>query len=158
MDQQAKQTLHYSGGIALGNFDGKILVASSSAVYSVLPIPAETQIQVKLSKYETGNQPGNAPDLFSDNFEFSIPFQALLERGKVEEALDLAETCQHKGQHNDRFQAVLNLVRQRAAFIYFQKMELERARELFIRGKVHIVHDDLSCLGKISYDINCLSD
>ena len=73
---------------------------------------------------------------FSDNFESVIPFQALLDRGKVEEALDLAETCQHKGQHNDRFQAVLNLVRQRAAFIYFQKMELERARELFIRGKV----------------------
>ena len=50
MDQQAKQTLHYSGGIALGNFDGKILVASSSAIYSVLPIPVETQIQVKFSK------------------------------------------------------------------------------------------------------------
>ena len=61
--------------------------------------------------------------------------QALLEKGRVEEALDLAETCQHKGQQNDRFQAVLNLVRQRAAFIYFQKMELDRARELFIRGK-----------------------
>ena len=46
LDQQAKQTLVYTGGIALGNFDGKILVASSSAIYSVLPIPAETQIQV----------------------------------------------------------------------------------------------------------------
>ena len=48
LDQMAKQTLHYSGGISLGNFDGKLLVASSSAIYSILPIPAETQIQVRL--------------------------------------------------------------------------------------------------------------
>ena len=64
-----------------------------------------------------------------------VSLQALLDKGKVEEALDLAETCQHKGQQNDRFQMILNLVRQQAAFIYFQKMELDRARELFIRGK-----------------------
>ena len=48
--------------------------------------------------------------------------------------------------HPSRFQAVLNLVRQRAAFIYFQKMELERARELFIRGKV----------GEIVYRVACV--
>ncbi len=36
----------------------------------------------------------------------------------------------------DRFQAVINLVRQKAAFICFQKLEVDKARELFIRGKV----------------------
>ncbi len=46
LDQQAKQTLHYSNGIAIGNYDGKLLVASPTAVYSILPIPLETQLQV----------------------------------------------------------------------------------------------------------------
>lgn len=94
----------------MGNYDGKLLVASGSAVYSILPIPIETQLA------------------------------SLLEKGKVEEALELAENCQHRGDQASagRFQNVLNLVRQKAAFICLQKFELEKARELFIRGKVKI--------------------
>ena len=111
MDQQPKQTLHFSGGVSIGNYDGKLLVASGSAVYSVLPIPLETQLQ------------------------------NLLEKGKVEEALELAEgqnNSQNQSRESQRFQATLNLVRQKAAFICFGKLELQRARELFIRGKVII--------------------
>ena len=92
MDQQAKQTLHFSGGVSIGNYDGKLLVASASAIYSVLPIPLETQLQ------------------------------NLLEKGKVEEALELAEgQNSQQPQENHRFQLTLNLVRQKAAFICFEK-------------------------------------
>ncbi len=45
-DQQHKQSLHFKGGRCVGNFDGRLLVASAASVYRVLPIPIETQIRV----------------------------------------------------------------------------------------------------------------
>ena len=47
-DQQQKQSLHFTGGETIGNFDGKYLVASSRSVYTIVPIPIETQIQVDI--------------------------------------------------------------------------------------------------------------
>ena len=46
-DQQQKQSLHFSGGKVLGSHDGKLLIASGSAIYSILPVPVELQIQVR---------------------------------------------------------------------------------------------------------------
>ena len=55
----------------------------------------------------------------------------------VQEALDLAEGFQHRAKASqEQFQQLLNNVRQRAAFICLKKLELERARELFIRGNL----------------------
>ena len=107
LDQQQKQVLHFSGGRFLGNFDGKLLVGSSNSVYAITPVPIETQIQ------------------------------SLLDNDKVEEALELAENAQLRGRSSrENFQLVLNHVRIKAAFICFKNLQLERAKELFIRGKL----------------------
>ncbi len=45
-DQQHKQSLHFKGGRCVGNYDGRMLVASAASVYRVLPIPLQTQIKV----------------------------------------------------------------------------------------------------------------
>lgn len=107
-DQEQKQSLHFSGGRVLGNFDGKILVSSASSLYAIVPIPAEIQIK------------------------------NLLQHGLVDQALELAENFQHRGRSSrEQFQTVLNDVRQRAGFVCLKKFDLERARELFIRGQLN---------------------
>jgi hypothetical protein len=60
--------------------------------------------------------------------------QALLENGNMEEALVLAENFQHRAK--GAFQDILNQVRQKTAFVSMKNFELDRAKELFIRGKV----------------------
>ena len=48
-DQQQKQSLHFSGPQTLGFFDGKLLVASAQAIYGIVPVPVEAQIEVLLN-------------------------------------------------------------------------------------------------------------
>ena len=47
IDQQHKQTLNFSGGQLLGNFDGQLYVAGNSCVYCLMPQPWTSQVQVR---------------------------------------------------------------------------------------------------------------
>lgn len=44
LDQQQKQAIPFQGGVYLGDFDGRIFVASSREIYSLVPIPFEKQV------------------------------------------------------------------------------------------------------------------
>jgi len=44
LDQLQKQTIPFSGGRYLGEFDGHVFVATSSDVYHLLAIPVEKQV------------------------------------------------------------------------------------------------------------------
>jgi hypothetical protein len=46
LDQKHKQTLAFNGGVAIGNFDGKILLASATSVYRLKPVSIQIQIEV----------------------------------------------------------------------------------------------------------------
>ena len=46
LDQKHKQTLTFNGGVTLGNFDGKILVASVTSIYRLKPVSVQIQIEV----------------------------------------------------------------------------------------------------------------
>ena len=48
VDQRHKQTLTFNGGSAVGNFDGKLLVASASSVYRLKPVSIQIQIEVRV--------------------------------------------------------------------------------------------------------------
>uniref|UniRef100_W5KQR2 Transforming growth factor, beta receptor associated protein 1 n=1 Tax=Astyanax mexicanus TaxID=7994 RepID=W5KQR2_ASTMX len=45
LDQQLKQTLSFREGHILQNFEGKVVVSSTKAVYVLVPLPLEQQIQ-----------------------------------------------------------------------------------------------------------------
>ncbi|KAK1798712.1 hypothetical protein P4O66_006996 [Electrophorus voltai] len=45
LDQQLKQTLSFREGHVLQDFEGKVLLASTKAVFVLVPLPLETQIQ-----------------------------------------------------------------------------------------------------------------
>ena len=68
-------------------------------------------------------------------------FQFLLTNERVDEALELSEMVasravnSHESDEKD-LDSIVNFVRSRAAFISLKKMELRRAQELFIRGRV----------------------
>jgi len=44
LDQQQKQAIPFQGGIVLSDFDGKIFVASSKEIYSLVPVAWEKQV------------------------------------------------------------------------------------------------------------------
>lgn len=44
LDQQQKQTIPFSGGRCMGEFDGRIFVTTSRDVYYLLAIPVEKQV------------------------------------------------------------------------------------------------------------------
>ncbi|KAJ9595158.1 hypothetical protein L9F63_013516, partial [Diploptera punctata] len=45
LDQQQKQALPFIGGRIIGNFDGRLYVTSGTAVYSLIPVPWDKQVQ-----------------------------------------------------------------------------------------------------------------
>jgi len=49
LDQQQKQTVPFSGGRCMGEFDGRVFVATSRDVYYLLAIPVEKQVRVDIS-------------------------------------------------------------------------------------------------------------
>lgn len=55
LDQQQKQTIPFSGGRCMGEFDGRIFVTTSRDVYYLLAIPVEKQVCVHL--YSAFNKP-----------------------------------------------------------------------------------------------------
>ena len=65
-------------------------------------------------------------------------FQFLLTNERVDEALELSEMVASRAVNSNEkdLDSIVNFVRSRAAFISLKKMELRRAQELFIRGRV----------------------
>ncbi|XP_034048733.1 transforming growth factor-beta receptor-associated protein 1 homolog [Thalassophryne amazonica] len=51
LDQQLKQTLSFRDGHILQDFEGKVILASSKAVYVLVPLPLERQIQDLLASH-----------------------------------------------------------------------------------------------------------
>ncbi|KAM9826635.1 transforming growth factor-beta receptor-associated protein 1 homolog [Syngnathus typhle] len=51
LDQQLKQTLSFRDGHILQDFEGKVIVASTKAVYVMVPLPLERQIQDLLASH-----------------------------------------------------------------------------------------------------------
>ena len=45
LDQQQKQTIPFSGGRYMGEFDGRVFVATSPDVYYLLAVPVEKQVR-----------------------------------------------------------------------------------------------------------------
>ncbi|KAF4527983.1 hypothetical protein B566_EDAN016638 [Ephemera danica] len=108
LDQQQKQSLPFSGGVAVGNFDGRLYISSQSSIYCLCPIPWEQQVEV----------------LLSDN--------------RVDEALDLAQNSNHAGFTRDQYEQLYKSFQKQAAFIYFSMEEFEKARAMFISSDVDI--------------------
>ena len=106
LDQKHKQTLTFNGSSAIGNYDGKLLVASTGSVYALSPVSVQIQIEY------------------------------LLENERIDEALELAENASYNQQSSEGLEEVLNKARVKAAFISLKSMELRKAQELFIRGRV----------------------
>lgn len=46
LDQQQKQAIPFQGGTFLGNFDGRIFVASTREIYSLVPVAWEKQVSI----------------------------------------------------------------------------------------------------------------
>lgn len=46
LDQQQKQTIPFQGGVYLENFDGKVLIASTREIYSLVPVAWEKQVLI----------------------------------------------------------------------------------------------------------------
>ncbi|XP_005106604.1 transforming growth factor-beta receptor-associated protein 1 [Aplysia californica] len=101
LDQQQKQAIPFQGGVVLGDFDGRIFVASSREIYSLVPIPFEKQIQ------------------------------ALLADKRVNEALELAKNANKTGMTRDKFVKMFKRIQQQAAFIEFCQQHFEEAGQLF---------------------------
>ncbi|CAL9701503.1 unnamed protein product [Knipowitschia caucasica] len=51
LDQQLKQTLPFRNGHVLQDFEGKVILASTKAVYVLVPLPLERQIQDLLASH-----------------------------------------------------------------------------------------------------------
>lgn len=108
LDQQQKQAIPFQGGSFIGNFDGKMFVASQKEIYSLVPVAWEKQVQ------------------------------ALLADKRVSEALDLARNANRVGLSKDKFNKIFRRFEQQAAFIEFSQQHFEEARELFKEGLVDV--------------------
>ncbi|KAH9518827.1 transforming growth factor, beta receptor associated protein 1 [Bulinus truncatus] len=108
LDQQQKQAIPFQGGVFLGDFDGRIFVASGREIYSLIPIPFEKQIQ------------------------------ALLADKRVTEALDLARNANKTGMSRDKFLKMFKRIQQQAAFIEFSRQQFEEAIQLFKESSVDV--------------------
>jgi len=49
LDQQQKQAIPFQGGVLLGDYDGRIFIASAKEVYSLVPIAWEKQVGITIS-------------------------------------------------------------------------------------------------------------
>lgn len=47
LDQQQKQTIPFQGGVYLENFDGKVFIASTREIYSLVPVAWEKQVLIQ---------------------------------------------------------------------------------------------------------------
>ncbi|CAB4058063.1 VPS3 [Lepeophtheirus salmonis] len=91
---------------SLGNYDGRIFLASSSSIYTIQPIPIEKRIEMLL-----GNE-------------------------DAQEALHLVENECARRRIDEKFHNLLRNVRIRAGFIFFKNLELDKAKDMFIAGEL----------------------
>ncbi|KAK2144182.1 hypothetical protein LSH36_779g02008 [Paralvinella palmiformis] len=108
LDQQQKQSIPFQGGQHLGEFDGKIFVASAQDIYALIPIPVEKQIQ------------------------------ALLVDKRVKEALDLAQVATKTGIDKEKFLKMYQRIQLQAGFIEFSEMNFDEAQKLFRSGRLDV--------------------
>ncbi|RUS87528.1 hypothetical protein EGW08_004704, partial [Elysia chlorotica] len=108
LDQQQKQAMPFVSGVFLGDFDGRIFVASGREIYSLVPIPFEKQIQ------------------------------ALLADKRVQEALELAKNANKTGMSRDKFVKMFKRIQQQAAFIEFSEKNFDEAGQLFKESAIDI--------------------
>lgn len=108
LDQQQKQAIPFQGGTFLGNFDGKLFVASGREIYSLVPVAWEKQVQ------------------------------ALLGDKRVTEALELAKNANKAGLTRDKFLKIFKRFQKQAAFIEFSEGHLEEAMNLFKDSQVDV--------------------
>jgi len=108
LDLSQKQAISFIGGVVLGDFDGKIFIASPREIYSLLPVSWEKQVQ------------------------------GLLEDGRVDEALDLAQNSRSPSSASSSGLSVLNRVRLKAGFFRFKDMKFDDAKQLFCEGELDV--------------------
>ncbi|GFO22479.1 transforming growth factor-beta receptor-associated protein 1 [Plakobranchus ocellatus] len=108
LDQQQKQAIPFMSGVYIGDFDGRIFVASGREIYSLVPIPFEKQIQ------------------------------ALLADKRVQEALDLAKNANKTGMSRDKFVKMFKRIQQQAAFIEFSEKNFDEAGQLFKESAIDV--------------------
>lgn len=106
IDQQHKQSLNFSGGELVGNFDGQVYVAASSCVSCLMPQPWTMQVE------------------------------ALMVSERVEEAVDLAEHSGAVGMSQEQYQQLFRRLLQRAGFIKLAHGVFDQAQEYFLKGGV----------------------
>ncbi|XP_076353526.1 transforming growth factor-beta receptor-associated protein 1-like [Tachypleus tridentatus] len=108
LDQLPKQRLFFRGGRCMDNFEGKLLIAGSHMIYTLVPVPWEKQVQ------------------------------ALLADRKVAEALELARYSNKGNVTETQFQKTFLRIQQQAGFIQFSLYLFEEAKELFLKGLLDV--------------------
>ncbi|KAG7163807.1 Transforming growth factor-beta receptor-associated protein 1-like [Homarus americanus] len=108
IDQQHKQTLSFSGGELVGNFDGQLYVAANSCVSCLMPQPWTMQVQT------------------------------LMDSERVEEAVELAEHSGAVGMSQEQYHQLFRTLLQKAGFIKLAHGVYDQAQEYFLRGSVDV--------------------
>ncbi|KAK7068882.1 transforming growth factor, beta receptor associated protein 1 [Halocaridina rubra] len=108
IDQQHKQTLTFSGGQLLGNFDGQLYIAGNSCVYCLMPQPWTSQVQ------------------------------ALMDSERVEEAVELAEHSGAVGMSQEQYHQLCCTLMQKAGFIKLSHGVYDQAKDFFLRGGIDV--------------------
>ncbi|PIK62386.1 hypothetical protein BSL78_00705 [Apostichopus japonicus] len=108
LDQKQKQAIPFQNGCIIGDYEGKLFVASNKDVYGLIPLPVEKQVQ------------------------------ALLTDRQVDEALSLAMNFRQAGLSKEKFQKMYTNIQQQGGFIKFGEHKLDEAKELFIRGRLDV--------------------
>ncbi|XP_045583732.2 transforming growth factor-beta receptor-associated protein 1 [Procambarus clarkii] len=108
IDQQHKQTLNFSGGELVGNFDGQLYVAAHSCISCLMPQPWTVQVQT------------------------------LMDSERVEEAVELAEHSGAVGMSQEQYQQLFCTLLQKAGFIKLSHGVYDQAQEYFLRGSVDV--------------------
>lgn len=108
IDQQHKQTLNFSGGELVGNFDGQLYVAANSCVSCLMPQPWTAQVQT------------------------------LMDSERVEEAVELAEHSGAVGMSQEQYHQLCHTLLQKAGFIKLVHGVYDQAQDYFVRGAVDV--------------------
>lgn len=104
LDQQQKQTIQFSGGIATCESSGKVFVATKNDVYCLLPEPFDRQIQ------------------------------SLLLEHRITEALELAKSVKKDGNFSQDLSVTMKRIELQAGFVEFCRQNFEEATTHFNNG------------------------
>lgn len=149
IDQQLKQTIAFSGGTKLGNFEGQLYVTGASSLHCLMPRPWTSQVMVillflfRLKSCFYCNAGANISIivfLFLSLFWciFSFMLQTLLENESVEEAVELTDHSGGAGMTSEQYLQFTFDVFRRAGFVKFSQCCFQEAQDYFIRGRLDI--------------------